>query len=206
MAISPAASLLAAVAVLSLPSAPLAQNAAKPASGIFLEEAGGATRQVMGTYSADIQQHGVAKSIFTQGISKPSVTVRHKGAAADFVITDPNPTFLFRFAPPPGPNQPPPDPMEAFAAMAGGGAMPMRLVGKSPKEYALVRMTVDGDARILDSKHLESFKLDVQPAGTLEFHVHPVKPLEPGEYAFVLEAETHGSAPAQIWSFSLHKQ
>lgn len=206
MSTYPVVSLVAAIAISSLVAVPAAQTAQPPASGIFLEEGGAATKQVLGTYSTDFQQHGVAKSILTQGFSKPSVTVRHPGATADFVITDPSPVFLFRFAPPPSRNQPPPDPMQALAAMSSGAPMPVALTGKSPKEYGLLRMTVDGEARVVDSKHLDIYKLDAQPAGTLEFHVRPVKPLEPGEYAFFMIAQAQGgTAPTQIWAFSLHK-
>jgi hypothetical protein len=193
---------LLAVAALAAPAIGSAQSATPPPpSGIFLEGPGGAMTPVPGTMSQDTQTHGVAKSIVTQGFSKPTMSVRHPGASAELVIMDASPAFFFRFYDQAlAMKMAQENPMAYLGAMQGaGGGMP--LMGKDAKEYTLAKLVVDGDARVASSKGMETFKLVVQKKNALEFEVHVVAPLEPGEYAFFWSAG--GAAPNQIWAFSL---
>ena len=184
---------------ISLPAAPSAQEM-KP-SGIFLVKSDGAMTPIPGESSGDMQTHGVAKSIMTQGISKPSMTSRFSGAAAPFVITDKEPVFFFRFVDQAQMSKmSQQDPMAVMAQMqgAGGGGM---LVGKDAKDYVLGKMTVDGDSRVASSKGMEIIKLVSVKKAPLEFEVRLSKPLEPGQYAFFAGAS--GAAPMQIWAFTV---
>src|SRR5690242_5368431 len=87
---------LVAVLAAAAAAVPSAQSANMPPVGIFLV-ANGAETKVKAEISQDTQAHGIAKSIMTQGIAKPSFTVRFPGAAAQCVVTDPQPAFVFRF-------------------------------------------------------------------------------------------------------------
>ena len=73
-------------------------------------------------------------------------------------------------------------------------------MGATPKQFALGKLTVEGDARLVSSKGMETFKFETKQKDKTEFEVHVTKPLEPGEYAFFMN---NGGAPTQIWAFSL---
>jgi len=193
----------AGVFAIGAASAVAAQTAAPPKSGIFLIGANGALTPLPGEMTQDVQAKGIGKSILTQGISKPTMTARHSGASAELVIKDPQPAFLFRFYDQARAAQmAQQDPMAYVAAMQGaGGGTP--LTGKDAKEYALVKLTVDGDARLAASKGMETFKFETQKKSALEFEVRLLQPLEPGEYAFFWAKG--GGAPSQIWAFSVKR-
>ena len=180
-----------------------AQTAAPPKSGIFLIGPGGAMTPVPGSMSQDTKASGIGKSIATQGFMKPTMTARHSGATSDLVVTEPQPSFLFRFYDQARASQmAQQDPMAYMAAMQGaGGGAP--LMGKDAKEYTLAKLTVDGDARVASSKGMERFKFEIQKKSALEFEVHVIKPLEPGEYAFFWSSG--GAAPSQIWAFTVKR-
>jgi hypothetical protein len=180
-----------------------AQTGAPPESGIFLQRPGGALTLVPGTVSEETQTKGVAKSILTQGISKSTTTVRHLGASATFVITDPQPSFLFRFFDLASGSQQAREAhqsrQEYLDTLQRAGKQP--LMGKDPKEYVLTKLEVDGDARVASTKGLPTFKLDIKKTSEREFEVHVAEPLGPGEYAFFMNA--YGGTPVHIWAFSV---
>ena len=187
------------VAVVVSIARPLAQSGgSKPLAGIFLVDASGAETKVKGTMSGDTQTHGVAKSFATQGILKPSYTTRFSGATAAMAITDPHPAFIFRL---PTPKElstfAQSDPMAMMTMMNEGDTM---LGGTNPGAFALVRLSVDGDARVASSKGMESFKFSSSKrAAPREYDVKVTSTLEPGEYAFYVGK---GMAPNAIWAFS----
>lgn len=184
-------------------STPSAQTGAPPPSGIFLIGADGAATPVPGEMSQDLQTSGIGKSILTQGISKPTQTVRYPGATSGFAVTEAQPVFLFRFVDQAKMAQmAQQDPMAYLSSMQGaGGGAP--LMGKDAKEYVLIKVPVDGDTRVPSSKGRETVKLVIQKKSALEFEVRVAQPLEPGEYAFCWNAA--GAAPTQIWGFSVKK-
>jgi hypothetical protein len=180
-----------------------AQTGDAPESGIFLQRPGGTPTLVPGTASEETETKGVAKSILTQGLSKSTTTVRHPGASATFVITDPQPTFLFRFFDLSRGAQLAKEAhqsrREYVDALQRAGRQP--LLGKDPKEYVLTKLQVDGDARVASTKGLTAVKFDSKKTNEREFEVHVTEPLAPGEYAFFMNA--YGGTPVNIWAFSV---
>jgi len=150
--------------------------------------------------SQDTKTSGIGKSIATQGIMKPTQTVRYPGAEADFVIKDTQPVFFFRFVDQKEMSKlAQTDPMAAMAMMNGsGGGM---LMGNNAKDYVLAKLQVDGDARVASSKGMETVKLQITKKSPLEFEVRPMTPLAPGQYAFFMGAM--GGAPSQIYAFTV---
>ena len=189
--------LLSAVA----PAVSSAQTPAPKPSGIFLVKAGGEMTPIPSESSGDVQNHGMGKSIATQGIMKPTQTARYPGAAAAFTITDTQPTFFFRFVDTQQMSKyMQENPMAGMAMMNGGSGGSTMLMGRDAKEYTLAKIPVDGDARVISSKGMETVKVQVQKKAPLEFDVHVMAPLTPGQYAFYMGA---GSAPAQIFAFTV---
>ena len=203
MTLKPIVSFLAALLAVTPSTISSAQTAALPESGIFLQRPGGALTPVPGTASEQAQTKGIAKSILTQGISESTTTVRHPGASATVVITDPQPTFLFRFFDLARGSQQMKEAhqsrQEYLDTLQRAGKQP--LMGKEPKEYVLTKLEVDGDARVASTKGLPTFKLDSKKTNEREFEVHLTEPLGPGEYAFFMNA--YGGTPVHIWAFSV---
>jgi hypothetical protein len=131
---------------------------------------------------------------------KPTQTVRYPGAAAAFTVTDTQPTFFFRFVDQQQMSKyMQENPMAGMAMMNGSGGSTM-LMGRDAKDYTLAKVPVDGDARVITSKGMETIKVTVQKKAPLEFEVRVAAPLSPGQYAFYMGA---GSAPAQIFAFTV---
>src|SRR5579871_5273945 len=125
------AAIVAAIAAVPLAQSASQSGAAMPPAGIFLVGANGAETKVMVEMSGDTQSHGVAKSIVTQGITKPSFSTRFSGASAKLQVTDPQPAFVFRFPDMKRMSQiAQADPMAMMAAMNNGDTM---MGGSSPK-------------------------------------------------------------------------
>jgi hypothetical protein len=174
----------------------VAQNAPVPAAGIYFEQAGGTEVKIPSETSTDIQTKGIAKASLTMGLARPSQIVTHPGAHAATVITEAQPSFLFRFGQQPNRND-----MAAMMAAYSGDGMPM--MATSAKEFSLIRLTVEGDTRIADTGKLQRVKAEAKPVKTREFRVKVLEPLTPGEYAFYLaDPGRGGGIPAQIWPFS----
>lgn len=191
--------LVLSAGLLAGPAISSAQTAAPPPSGIFLEGAGAAMTPVPSVTSMDMQNHGMGKSIATQGIMKPTQTVRFSGASADFVVKESQPTFFFRFIDQQQMSKyMQENPMAGMAMMNGGGGM---LMGRDAKEFSLAKVPVDGDSRVVSSKGMAFVKLQIQKKSALEFEVRVTEPLLPGEYAFFRGG--NGGAPTEIWAFSV---
>jgi hypothetical protein len=186
---------LVAVCVVSVQT----QNAAPaPKSGIYLEQASGEPQKLPMETTMDVQTKGIMKAVLTQGFSKPKQVVTHASAASEFVVTDPQPSFLFVFDDPRAPI----DPMQYMAMMGGGGGGGLPMGSKHPKEFALILMAVEGDTRVFDSGKVMKAKVDVQNIKTREFRVRPHEPLIAGEHAFMIGDPGKGGTPTMIWSFS----
>jgi hypothetical protein len=93
--------------------------------------------------SNDIQMKGMAKAGLTMGFARPSQIVTHPGACAETTITDAQPSFLFRFAPPPNRND------------------------------AMAMMAAFSDNRIADTGRLQRVKAEAKPVKAREFRVIP---------------------------------
>src|SRR5690348_14295295 len=115
---------LAAAIVTSITLLSAQSSTTLPPVGVFLVGANGAETKVLAEMSQDTQSHGIAKSILTQGITKPTFTVRFPGASAKLEISDPQPAFVFRFPDMKRMSQAAQaDPMAMMAAMNNGDTM-----------------------------------------------------------------------------------
>jgi len=191
--------LSAGLLAIGVPAVSSAQSTPPP-SGIFLLKSDGTMTPIPSESSSDVQSHGIGKSIATQGIMKPTQTVRYSGATASFAIAETQPVFFFRFVDQKEMSKlAQSDPMAAMAMMNGtGGGM---LMGNNAKDYVLAKLQVDGDARVASSKGMETVKLQITKKTPLEFEVRPMTPLAPGQYAFFMGAM--GGAPSQIYAFTV---
>ena len=191
--------LSAGLLAIGVPAVSSAQSTPPP-SGIFLVGSGGSMTPIPSAMSQDSKTSGIGKSIATQGIMKPTQTVRYPGAEADFVIKEAQPIFFFRFVDQKEMSKlAQSDPMAAMAMMNGsGGGM---LMGNSAKDYVLAKLQVDGDARVASSKGMETVKLQIEKKSPTEFEVRLATPLIPGQYAFFMGAM--GGAPSQIYAFTV---
>ena len=159
-------------------------------SGIIIEQPHVAPRALAMEQSMDVKMTGVGKAILTQGFSSPKQVATHSGARAAVVLTDAQPTFLFRFIPQSSWGDP-------LAMMAGEG---LPVGTKNPKEFVLASMTVDGDTRVIDTGKIQKIKFKVQSVKPNEFRVSLESALAPGEYAFFVGQG--GGMPQMIWAFS----
>ena len=124
----------------------------------------------------DIQTSGVGKSMLTQGFAKPHQTAVHPGAQAALSVTERMPAFLFRFGTPMTAQSAAADPMAMMGMM---DTMPP--MATNPKEFALARLTVDGDARKLEAGKNPTFKFTIEQVEPKLFRITVAQPLEPGE-------------------------
>jgi hypothetical protein len=159
-------------------------------SGIIVEQSNVAPKALTMEQSMDVKMTGAGKAILTQGFSSPKQVATHSGARATVVLTDAQPTFLFRFIPESSWGDP-------FAMMAGQG---LPVGTKNPKEFVLAPMTVEGDTRVLDTGKIQKIKFKVQSVKPNEFRVSLESALAPGEYAFFMGQG--GGMPQMIWAFS----
>jgi hypothetical protein len=159
-------------------------------SGIIVEQSNVAPMALAMEQSMDVKMTGVGKAILTQGISSSKQVATHSGARAAAVLTDAQPTFLFRFIPQSSWGDP--------SAMMAGEGLPVGT--KNPKEFVLASMTVDGDTRVLDTGKIQKTKFKVQSVTPNEFRVSLESALAPGEYAFFVGQG--GGMPQMIWAFS----
>jgi hypothetical protein len=159
-------------------------------SGIIVEQSNVAPMALAMEQSMDVKMTGVGKAMLTQGLSSPKQVATHSGARAAAVLTDAQPTFLFRFIPQSSWGDP--------SAMMAEEGLPVGT--KNPKEFVLASMTVDGDTRVLDTGKIQKIKFKVQSVKSNEFRVSLESALAPGEYAFFMGQG--GGMPQMIWAFS----
>ena len=176
-----------------------APDGTAPKPGVYLVVKDGEPTRIPMTTTMDIQTSGVGKSILTQGFSKPHQIAVHQGAHAELTITEKTPAFLFRFGAPMTMQQQAADPMAMMGMM---DSMPP--MASSPKDFALARLTVDGDSRKLEAGKNPTVKCTVEQVEPKVFKVVVAEPLEPGEYGFyVAEARKGGGSGAQLFPFSV---
>ena len=192
-------SLIAAVVTVQARGAGGAGDGTAPKPGVYLVVKDGEPTRIPLTTTMDIQTSGVGKSILTQGFSKPHQIAVHQGAHAELTITEKTPAFIFRFGAPMTMQQQAADPMAMMGMM---DAMPP--MANSPKDFALARLTVDGDSRKLEAGKNPTVKCTVEQVEPKVFKVVVAEPLEPGEYGFYFaEARKGGGSGAQLFPFSV---
>jgi hypothetical protein len=186
-----------AVALLAV-SPQASSQATAPRSGVYLEQPDAEPVLIPSSTSQDVETKGVMKAALTQGFARPKFVVRHAGPSAEVQVTTPQPSFVFRF---PAQSRGRQASMDMAAMMELMEGLPPN--STHPKEFSLVTMTVEGDARTLDTGALENVKLKIESLGERAFRVRPETPLAAGEYAFFLSDKNKGGGvPSQIWAFS----
>lgn len=196
---------IGAATVATAPSARAAgPDAPRHDPGIYVaaQNAGGQeelTRLHSG-HTQNMQTHGVGKSMLTQGITKPTMSIDLSGKSAE-VRTSTTPVFYFYVDTRP----PSSDPSAGFAQMMGGDSMPMGV--KDPNDFALVPTSVTEDGRHIDlgkmgsKKPKDAVDMVVERLEPGAFRLKPKKPLLPGEYAFVFA----GGMANQAWEVGVDK-
>jgi hypothetical protein len=199
MALVTAGVLIAGGGMLHARGAGLAADGTTPKPGIYLLAKDGEPTFIPMAITMDIQTSGVGKSMLSYGLAKPHQTAVHQGAHAALSVAEKAPAFLFRFGTPMTPQQAAADPMAAMGMMDAFPPM-----ATSPKEFALVRLTVDGDQRKLEAGKNPTVKCTIEQVEPKVFKVVVAEPLEPGEYGFYFaDARKGGGSGAQLWAFSI---
>jgi hypothetical protein len=175
-----------------------AADGASPKPGIYLVAKEGEPTFIPMTTTMEIETSGVGKSMLSYGFKKPHQVAVHQGAHAALSVSEKTPAFLFRFGVPMTVQQQMSDPSVMMGMM---DAMPSTV--KDPKEFALARLTVEGDARKIEAGKNPTFKFTIQQVEQRLFKVVVSQPLEPGEYGFYIAESRGGGAGAQLWPFSV---
>jgi hypothetical protein len=194
--------LLIALATLSA----VQSAAAESPAGIFVEDPqANAETKLEVTLTMDYEAQGIAKSVFTGGLAKPKLVWTYSGARAEPRLAA-QPAFRFRFDAKPAAN--PQDPAAMMAMMLGGGP-PLPAGAKSPADFMLLLLEVDGEARQVitttsrtgaSNPKNPSVALDVEKVASHDFRVRARQPLAAGEYAFFYKGS---DGQGRIWAFGV---
>jgi hypothetical protein len=185
-----------------------AQEQKPPASGIFVEPAGGGTGgKLAPARFEEVKETGVGKSMLTMGLSKPQAHGSISGPRADTRVPA-DVAFRIQFDPRAGTSTPQQNMSMAdmMSSMNGGdGGMP--LTAKTPQDIALMKLTSAGERRDANfgtpgSGHpKDAVDFSVEDLGGHAYRVRPRHPLPPGEYAFFVRM---GNMPmGQAWDFGV---
>jgi hypothetical protein len=155
---------------------------------------------------------GMIGSAFTGGLlGKPKITMIYAGPRGAARLAA-QPLFQFHFDPKAAdaPKTPaaPTDMASMMAMMEAGGAHGEMQGARRPHEFALVRLEVKNDERLLvatmDMKPAKPINCRVRQLGPSSWRVAPEKPLPPGEYAFyVVPKQAGGGGGQRIWEFGV---
>jgi hypothetical protein len=154
---------------------------------------------------------GMIGSALTGGLlGKPKVALVYAGARSASRLGA-QPMFQFHFDPkaaaaPAAPSAP--ADLDAMAAMKGAAGAAGGMEGaRRPHEFALVRLEVKNDERLLvasmDMKPAKPISCRVRQLGPSSWRVAPEKALPPGEYAFYVVPKQAGGGGQQIWEFGV---
>ena len=146
---------------------------------------------------------------FTGGLlGKPKVALVYAGARSGARLPA-QPMFQFHFDPK-GASAPPaaPTDMASMMAMMGQGGAQGEMEGAlRPQEFALVRLEVKNDERVLvaamDMKPAKPINCRARQLGPSVWRVAPEKALPPGEYAFYVVPKQGGGGSQRIWEFGV---
>jgi hypothetical protein len=167
------------------------------------------TAEVVRAGTKDLAK-GMIGSAFTGGLlGKPKITMIYAGPRGATRLPA-QPMFQFHFDPKAaaGPKSAPaPTDMASMMAMMEGSAGEMQ-GARRPHEFALVRLEVKNDERLLvatmDMKPAKPINCRVRQLGPSSWRVAPEKALPPGEYAFyVVPAQPGGGGGQRIWEFGV---
>jgi hypothetical protein len=185
--------------------------------GVYVEGAADAKGRIpvekIGT--ADMLRAGtkdLAKSMvgaaFTGGLlGKPKVALIYAGGRSSARLPA-QPMFQFHFDPKAASAAPAPTDMASMMAMMGPGGAQGEMEGaQRPQEFALVRLEVKNDERVLvaamDMKPAKPINCRARQLGPNVWRVAPEKALPPGEYAFYVVPKQAGGGGQRIWEFGV---
>jgi hypothetical protein len=184
------------------------EKTAPPASGIFVEAAGGQSEVKLPATKFEIKTSGVGKSMATMGMMKPQTQGLFAGAKAYTRLAG-DATFRFQFEEKPAGASENMSPQEMMAMFNGGGdGIPS--IAKGPQDVALVKLTVADENReahfgSAGSGHAkDTVDVTVENVGPHTFRVKPKHPLAPGEYAFYVRMQN--SPTGQAWDFGVDQK
>lgn len=181
-------------------------------SGIFAVLPGDTTETQIKGSVAQQKNKGIAKSIITQGFSKPSLEMRLNGGAATLRLASGEATYYFYFPEPqkkPDANNPPPLPdLTATASMMNNmySALPPQ-AKNGAGDFVLLRLQAGDNERIADmgkspgNKPKDPIAFAVEKTGPLTYKVKTKDALPPGEYGFNFVGS--GSAGGIFWDFGI---
>jgi hypothetical protein len=153
---------------------------------------------------------GMIGSALTGGLlGGPKIALVYAGARAGSRLAA-QPMFQFHFDPKAAaaPSAPPTDMASMMAMMEQGGALGEMDGAARPQQFALVRLEVKNDERLLvasmEMKPAKPIACRVRQLGPNAWRVAPEKALPPGEYAFYVVPKQQGGGGSQkIWEFGV---
>jgi hypothetical protein len=153
---------------------------------------------------------GMIGSALTGGLigPKPKIAMVYAGPRSAARLA-PQPMFQFHFDPKAASASPaaPTDMASMMAMMEQGGAQGEMDGARRPHEFALVRLEVKNDERLLvasmDMKPSKPINCRVRQLGPDAWRVAPEKALPPGEYAFYVVPKQGGGGAQRIWEFGV---
>ena len=178
-------------------------------SGIFAVLPGeSAETQIKGSLGQQ-KTKGVAKSMLTQGFSKPSLEYHLNGAASSLRLTSGEATYYFYFSEAPNPKSPPPmpDPTMVMSQMNNMYSALPPLSKNGAGDFVLLRLQTGDGERIADmgkspgNKPKDPIAFVAEKTGALTYKLKTKDPLAPGEYAFNFVGM--GSAGGIFWDFAI---
>jgi len=150
---------------------------------------------------ATLKPKGIAKSMLTMGVSKPTMLVELSGDKAEVRATGGSPTFSFYLQPGKQGG------MEDMMSMATGDALPSQ--ARNGAEFVLVRLHVkDGNRQAEVGQGKGAHTKDMvacssESLGGWQFRVTPKEPLPAGEYGFYWGQNGFGGT---VWDFGVDGQ
>jgi hypothetical protein len=153
---------------------------------------------------------GMIGSALTGGLlGGPKIALVYAGPRSAARLAS-QPMFQFHFDPKAA-SAPPAAPTDMASMMAmmeqQGGAQGEMEGARRPHEFALVRLEVKNEERLLvasmDMKPSKTINCRVRQLGPDTWRVAPEKALPPGEYAFYVVPKQGGGGAQRIWEFGV---
>ena len=152
---------------------------------------------------------GMIGSALTGGLlGGPKIALIYAGARASARLGE-QPMFQFHFDPKAAsaPSAAPTDMASMMAMMEQGGAQGEMDGAQRPQQFALVRLEVKNDERLLvasmEMKPAKPIGCRARQLGPNTWRVAPEKALPPGEYAFYVVPKQGGGGSQRIWEFGV---
>ena len=165
------------------------------------------TAQMVRAGTKDLAKAMVGSALTGGLLGKPKIALVYAGGRSGSRLPA-QPMFQFHFDPKaPAAPAAPTDMASMMAMMEQGGAEGGMDGARRPHEFALVRLEVKNDERLLvasmDMKPSKPINCRVRQLGPSTWRVAPEKALPPGEYAFYVVPKQAGGGSQRIWEFGV---